>query len=220
MGRERTARNAVETNAGVAPEGAVPEVGNASKLRAGKRARADAGSISQVANVSVEPCEKSVRTNAEICDGMPEFGDIVSVMSRTLGAVNRRLVELMEREGLAGIVPSHGDILMQLFAHGSMPMAALASGIGKDPSTVTALVRKLEQAGYVEKLPSPKDRRMNEVRLTARGRKLEGAMGRISTELIAGLTRGIDGADLKTTRKCLLAMQANLNNRLNSGENE
>ena len=40
---------------------------------------------------------------------MPPHGDIVSLMSRTLGAANRYLVELMAREGLAGIVPSHGD---------------------------------------------------------------------------------------------------------------
>ena len=45
---------------------------------------------------------------------IPPHGDIVSLMSRTLGAANRYLVELMAREGLAGIVPSHGDILMQL----------------------------------------------------------------------------------------------------------
>ena len=37
---------------------------------------------------------------------MPPHGDIVSLMSRTLGAANRYLVELMAREGLAGIVPS------------------------------------------------------------------------------------------------------------------
>lgn len=86
---------------------------------------------------------------------MPPHGDIVSLMSRTLGAANRYLVELMAREGLAGIVPSHGDILMQLFAHDAMSMAALAEAIGKDPSTVTALVRKLANAGYVEESPQP-----------------------------------------------------------------
>ena len=103
----------------------------------------------------------------------PPHGDIVSLMSRTLGAANRYLVELMAREGLAGIVPSHGDILMQLFAHDAMSMAALAEAIGKDPSTVTALVRKLANAGYVEKAPNPRDRRMCEVRLTDAGRALE-----------------------------------------------
>lgn len=141
---------------------------------------------------------------------MPPHGDIVSLMSRTLGAANRYLVELMAREGLAGIVPSHGDILMQLFAHDAMSMAALAEAIGKDPSTVTALVRKLANAGYVEKAPNPRDRRMCEVRLTDAGRALEPAMDRVSHTLITTLTNSIPAADLAATCRTMKAMQKNM----------
>ena len=136
---------------------------------------------------------------------MPPHGDIVSLMSRTLGAANRYLVELMAREGLAGIVPSHGDILMQLFAHDAMSMAALAEAIGKDPSTVTALVRKLANAGYVEKA-----RRVCEVRLTDAGRALESAMDRVSHTLITTLTNSIPAADLAATCRTMKAMQENM----------
>lgn len=142
---------------------------------------------------------------------MPPHGDIVSLMSRTLGAANRYLMELMAREGLVGIVPSHGDILMQLFAHEAMPMAALAEAIGKDPSTVTALVRKLTNAGYVEKVPSPRDRRVCEVRLTDAGRALAPAMGRVSHTLITTLTNSIPAADLAATYRTMKAMQENVN---------
>lgn len=142
---------------------------------------------------------------------MPPHGDIVSLMSRTLGAANRYLVELMTREGLAGIVPSHGDILRQLFAHDAMSMAALAEAIGKDPSTVTALVRKLANAGYVEKAPNPRDRRMCEVRLTDAGRALAPAMGRVSHTLITTLTNSIPAADLAATYRTMKAMQENVN---------
>ena len=141
---------------------------------------------------------------------MPPHGDIVSLMSRTLGAANRYLVELMAREGLAGIVPSHGDILMQLFAHDAMSMAALAEAIGKDPSTVTALVRKLANAGYVEKAPNPRDRRMCEVRLTDAGRALEPAMDRVSHTLITTLTNSIPATDLTATCRTMKAMQENM----------
>ena len=134
---------------------------------------------------------------------MPPHGDIVSLMSRTLGAANRYLVELMAREGLAGIVPSHGDILMQLFAHDAMSMAALAEAIGKDPSTVTALVRKLANAGYVEKAPNPRDRR-------DAGRALESAMDRVSHTLITTLTNSIPAADLAATCRTMKAMQENM----------
>ena len=141
---------------------------------------------------------------------MPPHGDIVSLMSRTLGAANRYLMELMAREGLVGIVPSHGDILMQLFAHDAMPMAALAEAIGKDPSTVTALVRKLANAGYVEKAPNPRDRRVCEVRLTDAGRALEPAMDRMSHTLITTLTKSIPAADLAATCRTMKTMQENM----------
>ena len=139
---------------------------------------------------------------------MPPHGDIVSLMSRTLGAANRYLVALMAREGIVGI--SHGDILMQLFAHDAMSMAALAEAIGKDPSTVTALVRKLANAGYVEKAPNPRDRRMCEVRLTDAGRALEPAMDRVSHTLITTLTNSIPAADLAATCRTMKAMQKNM----------
>ena len=141
---------------------------------------------------------------------MPPHGDIVSLMSRTLGAANRYLVELMTQEGIVGIVPSHGDILMQLFAHDAMPMAALAEAIGKDPSTVTALVRKLANAGYVEKAPNPRDRRVCEVRLTEAGQALRPAMNRVSDKLIATLTNGISATDLAAAYRTMTAMQENV----------
>ena len=73
----------------------------------------------------------------------------VNQLARTLGLANRFLLEQLEQYGLAGIAPSHGDILVQLFAHGELPMSELAQRIGRDPSTVTALVRKLAAGGYV-----------------------------------------------------------------------
>lgn len=147
---------------------------------------------------------------AALVPAVPPGGDVVSLMSRTLGAANRYLVALMAREGIVGIVPSHGDILMQLFAHDAMPMAALAEAIGKDPSTVTALVRKLADAGYVEKVPNARDRRVCEVCLTDAGRALAPAMERVSAELIATLTNDVAPDDLACTCRTMKAMQANL----------
>lgn len=147
---------------------------------------------------------------ASLVPAVPPGGDVVSLMSRTLGAANRYLVALMAREGIIGVVPSHGDILMQLFAHDAMPMAALAEAIGKDPSTVTALVRKLADAGYVEKAPSARDRRVCEVRLTDTGRALAPAMERVSTELIATLTNGVAPNDLACACRTIKTMHANV----------
>lgn len=138
------------------------------------------------------------------------YGDIVHVLSRTLGAANHYLVHLMECEGLKNIVPSHGDILVCLFSSDEMPMAEIAEAIGKDPSTVTALVRKLIAGGYVEKHPGSQDRRVNYVSLTEKGKALKPSFERISAELIESLLSGLDQEDLATTYQTLLTMQANI----------
>ena len=75
--------------------------------------------------------------------------DLVNQLSRTLAQANRFIAIKLKERGLDGIAPSHGDILMQLFACGEQPMQELARAIGRDPSTVTALVKKLAAAGYV-----------------------------------------------------------------------
>lgn len=73
----------------------------------------------------------------------------VSFLSRTLAEANRFIVEQLKQRGLSDLVPSHGDILVHLFAHEPVTMQELAQAINRDPSTVTALVRKLSDAGYV-----------------------------------------------------------------------
>ncbi len=144
------------------------------------------------------------------------YRDIVHVLSHTLSAANRYLMYLMTQEGLKNVVPSHGGILMCLFANDEMPMAGLADAIGKDPSTVTALVRKLIEGGYVEKHPGSRDKRVNYVSLTEKGRSLKPLFDRISTELIESLLMGVDKADLATTYQTLIAMQTNIDDRLDT----
>lgn len=144
--------------------------------------------------------------------------DIVSFMSRIVRESNEYLVALMRDIGLEGVVPSHGDILMQLFMRESISMSDLASAIGRDPSTVTTLVRKLEDAGYVEKVPSKADKRRCEVRLTQKGEALESDMMQISNELIRALTQGISEDDMDVTYRTMTAMQRNLDSR--TGDHE
>ena len=153
-------------------------------------------------------------SNAPEIPNMPPHGDIVSLMSRTLGAANRYLVELMAREGLAGIVPSHGDILMQLFACGEQPMQELARAIGRDPSTVTALVKKLAAAGYVRTEKGVEDRRATIVSLTERGRGLRGEFEAVSKELSVVQGLGIDPTDMETARRVLGTVRDNFEHAL------
>lgn len=103
--------------------------------------------------------------------------------SRLREAGNAFILAELAREGLTGIAPSHGDILAQLLACESRNMGELARKTGRSKSTVTALVAKLEQNGYVERRPDPDDSRGVRVRLTPKGRALQPAFERISEGL-------------------------------------
>lgn len=167
-----------------------------------------AGSSAAALAVKIPVVKRVARANNAEKERSP-YDAMISQLSRTIAAANRYIVELLSQNGLTGLVPSHGDILLQLFAHEALPMAALAHAIGRDPSTVTALVKKLVKAGYVQTLKSATDKRVTEVRLTEEGRALEATVGRISEQLIDAMKQGLTESELDATVQVLQKMKAN-----------
>lgn len=138
----------------------------------------------------------------------------VNQLSRTLALANRFLTMRLEQQGLSGIAPSHGDILVQLFAHGELPMSDLAARIGRDPSTVTALIKKLAAGGYVTTSKLSGDKRVTLVSLTPQGQQLQPTFESISNDLCEIQARGVTENDLATLDKVLRAIQNNFKTAL------
>lgn len=78
---------------------------------------------------------------------------------------------------------SHGFILYTLSISESLTMTDLAKSINKDKSTTTALIKKLEKAGLVERTSSDKDRRVIYIKLSPQGAAYASSMAAISKEL-------------------------------------
>lgn len=140
--------------------------------------------------------------------------DLVNQLSRTLALANRFIAARLKTSGLDGIAPSHGDILAQLLAHDRLSMQDLAHAIGRDPSTVTALVKKLAAAGYVRTGKDAADRRATMVSLTERGRDLRADFAGISRELLDVQGRGIGIEEQETARRVLAVMRGNFERAL------
>ncbi len=140
----------------------------------------------------------------------PVKSDFASEISHTRSLVNRYLSAELARRGYAGLSPSHGDILAQLCRSDRMRMSELSRRIDRDPSTVTALVRKLIALGFAETARDETDRRATVVKLTERGRALEKDFGEISALLHATWQIGIAEEDLEVAARVLAAMRANL----------
>lgn len=135
--------------------------------------------------------------------------DFISTLAHTLAQANRFLLQELSAMGLDGLATSHGDVLAQLFQSDGLSMCELARRVDRDPSTVTALVRKLVSLGYVATARAEADRRSVVVTLTPQGRALEARFAEISVRLIEIQCAGIDAARVEDARSVLLQMQEN-----------
>lgn len=110
--------------------------------------------------------------------------DGISLISKIREKVNRLIVSEMMEHGVEGIVTSHGDIIYALFKKPRLTMAEIAEKIGRDKSTVTALVEKLVRLGYVAKERDTADARVVYVTLTHKGNELKPMFEKISNTIL------------------------------------
>ena len=134
----------------------------------------------------------------------------VYLIARIHQKANRFLVRQLKAKGLGSLAPSHGDIMLALFQHRQLTMKSLAESIDRDKSTVTALVGKLVNLGYVRKRPDAMDCRISLVSLTDEGRALKGHFKDISKQLYKAVFRGIS----KDEQKSLSALLGKINGNL------
>lgn len=107
----------------------------------------------------------------------------IDLITRIREKANKYFVRELEARGIPGIVPSHGAILMQLYDGRDCTMKELAEKINRTKPTVTVLVDKLAECGYVVKAKSPDDNRVTYIRLTPAGLALKPALDEIAAGL-------------------------------------
>lgn len=115
----------------------------------------------------------------------------------------------LKKNGITGIVPSHGDIIVALLRNDSLRMSELAEKIGKDASTVTALIKKLNKLGYTYILQDETDKRITQVGLTSEGKSLEGVFWSVSERLFNTQYKDIAKEEIEVFRSVLNQMIIN-----------
>lgn len=110
-------------------------------------------------------------------------GNAIALISRIREKANRFIVRELEEQGIAGIVPSHGDIMVVLFKEKRCTMKELAEKIHRTKPNVTVLVEKLVAYGYVAKEKSSEDNRITYITLTEKGRNLKPIFVSISDKM-------------------------------------
>ncbi len=137
------------------------------------------------------------------------FRPIFALASRVRENANRLILSELEKAGLPGIAPSHGDIFVELFRNDGCSMGELADHIRRTKSTVTTLVKKLEAQGYVTRIKRKDDARGTEVYLTSRGRELRPVLEAVSRRLQLQVERSLTEEEADQLEKLLQKMLEN-----------
>jgi len=135
---------------------------------------------------------------------------IISLISHIREKANRFIIREMSLRQMEGLVTSHGDILVALFNHTTLPMTELARIINKEKPTVTVLVDKLVSMGYVKKTKDTGDNRITLVSLTLKGQALKPDFEDISRILLDNVYRGIT----EDEKEVLIQILVKINNNL------
>jgi MarR family transcriptional regulator, organic hydroperoxide resistance regulator len=112
-------------------------------------------------------------------------GNAIALISRIREKANAFIMRELGSHGLEAIVPSHGDILVSLFSGEKYTMKELAERIHRTKPTVTVLIDKLVEHGYVVKEKSATDNRVTYIKITEKGLALKPTFDAISEKLNA-----------------------------------
>ena len=91
------------------------------------------------------------------------------LLSEVLGAERSRLPQVAEALGLS---EAQCQVLERLDPQAPVAMCRIAEALGCDRSNITGIVRRLEARQLVERRGDAKDRRVKQLVLTDRGRRL------------------------------------------------
>lgn len=128
---------------------------------------------------------------------------ILSLISKIHEKGNRFIIEELKNNGVEGLVPSHGDILVCLYKNNKMTMKDIANCIHRTKPTVTVLVDKLEKLGYLKRKASDKDSRYTYVILTQKGEDFKATFEKISNDLNKMLYKNLSPEESELIEKLL-----------------
>jgi DNA-binding MarR family transcriptional regulator len=117
--------------------------------------------------------------------------DIISVINRPQGD------EMMVREAGISLDRALFPLLVVIERRGPIGVVDLADRIGRDYTTVSRQVAKLENIGLIEREASVKDRRISEAAVTPKGKAMADAVDRARERIVGAMFATWDDHDVE-----------------------
>jgi MarR family transcriptional regulator, transcriptional regulator for hemolysin len=131
----------------------------------------------------------------------------------TLGELQRLLRAYADKEAARfGITRAQWAVLAKVERSEGMKQTELAELLEMQPITLTRLIDKLCDAGWIERRSDAADRRVNRLYLRKAGRALLGRISGLRSELTATALEGINPADAHRLLSQLEQIKENVRN--------
>ncbi len=133
--------------------------------------------------------------------------------------VKKRITKYLDNEirynEVKDLVPSYVDILLALYLNdGKMRMNEISECVGKDKSTITVLVNRLAERGYVKKVKSDLDKRVTNILPTDKGLDVQKTVMRFSKDINNIAFKGFNAKEKKEFFAYLHRIQENFNDKI------
>ena len=115
-----------------------------------------------------------------------EGGFLIAKIHQLSGRIFARMLKEYEVE----INPAQGRIMFVLWKNDEIPISELAKKTSLEKSTLTSMLDRLEEAGYVARVPSQQDRRKILIRRTAKDKAWQKVYVQVSQEMTKLFYRG------------------------------
>src|ERR1700742_133256 len=139
----------------------------------------------------------------------------------TLGELSRLVRAYADREAARyGITRAQWAVLAKVERNEGMKQSELAEQMEMQPITLTRLIDKLCDNGWVERRGDDTDRRVNRLYLLKAGRQLLGKLSGLRSEPTATASGGINPVDAQRLLSQLELIKENVRNAIQSGEAE
>ncbi|MEV0096300.1 MarR family winged helix-turn-helix transcriptional regulator [Streptomyces sp. NPDC050738] len=145
-----------------------------------------------------------------VCSGLPSAarGGPVSHLVSRVSRLHRIAAGRALKE--AGLYPGQELLMMHLWDAGPVRQSELIKALDVDPSTVTKMLQRLEQAGHVRRCPDPDDRRAVLVEATDKSCALLGDVERAWSSLEELTLVGLDAGERADLARLLNKVEENL----------
>ncbi|MFV3129398.1 MarR family winged helix-turn-helix transcriptional regulator [Niveispirillum sp. KHB5.9] len=143
-------------------------------------------------------------------DPTPQFGAMLADSARLM----RKRFD--QRLRFTGSTRAQWHAIFKISKQEGMKQAELADALEVEPITLTRLLDRMEEGGWVERQADPNDRRARLLFLTDKARDALGPMRLLAEEIFEEALAGLDPAEREQLMHLLMRVRTNLS----KGEND